>query len=123
MNKYKFIRSRFAYVGSWIYFILLTGVCIGSLIIGYKNTGLWDISGFLIMLCVFELPMIYLFPVGCHSINMDKDKIINSWWFINFRTILWSDVVQTGVGNVRAGYGTYKKFIYISKRPVCYGRW
>ncbi len=37
---------------------------------------------------------------------------------ITFRTFLWREVSEIGIAYTRAGYGTYKKLIYISKRPL-----
>lgn len=41
-----------------------------------------------------------------------------SLWFITFPTFLWEEVKEAGIAYTRAGYGTYKKFVYVSKRPV-----
>lgn len=78
----------------------------------------WTCIDFLILFCILELPSFLIFPFAYQAIKIDDHKISLNLWFIKLRIFLWSEVSEIGIAYARAGYGTYKKFIYISKRPV-----
>ena len=109
MIKYK--RSVEVLLLSWIAFFMLLGA---SIFVAHK----WGFIEFIIVFCIFEIPSFVAFPIGYQTIMIDDCKISFNLWFIKLRTFLWSEVCETGIAYTRGGYGTYKKFIYISKRPV-----
>lgn len=109
MIKYK--KSFELMVLTWIMFFVLLGACIFC-----AHT--WSFSEFLILFCIFEIPTFMAFPLVYQTIKIDDHKISLDLWFIKLRTFLWSEVSEIGIAYTRAGYGTYKKFIYISKRAV-----
>jgi hypothetical protein len=99
---------------AYMAFFIFLGV---SIFVGNK----WSLTEFLILFCILELPMIYLFPLGCQTIRFDENEISTGWWFIKFRTFSWSEVCETGIAytqDKKTGSVISEKFIYISKRPV-----
>ncbi|MVB12535.1 hypothetical protein CAFE_32750 [Caprobacter fermentans] len=107
----KYRRSIEAEVLIWmLYIFLLAGI--------FFVAHTWKFSEFLILFCILELPVIIIVPFAHQAIKIDDRRINLCWWVITFRTFLWSEVQETGIAYVRAGYGTYKKYIYVSKRPV-----
>lgn len=109
MVKYK--KSFELLTLAWILFFILLGA---SIFVAHK----WSFTEFLILLCIFEVPTLMAFPLVYQTIKIDNEKISLDLWFIKLRTFSWSEVCETGIAYTRAGWGTYKKFIYISKRPV-----
>ncbi|WP_411677983.1 hypothetical protein [Caproicibacter sp.] len=109
MIKYK--RSLEVLLLSWIAFFMLLGA---SIFVAHK----WGLIEFIIVFFIFEIPSFVAFPLGYQTIKIDDSKISLDLWFIKLRTFSWSEVCETGIAYTRGGYGTYKKFIYISKRPV-----
>ncbi|WP_411677981.1 hypothetical protein [Caproicibacter sp.] len=109
MLKYK--KSSGLLVLTWIMFFVLLGACISC---AYT----WKFNEFLVLLCIFEVPTIIAFPLVYQTIKIDNSKISLELWFIKLRTFLWPEVCEVGLAYTRAGYGTYKKLIYISKRPL-----
>lgn len=111
MKKYKV--SLEAIILVWFAFVILLGVGLFVIIMGK-----WDLVESLILCGILELPTLISFPIVYQTVKIDDEKASLCLWFITFRSIPWSEVAETGIAYTRAGYGTYKKFIYISKRPV-----
>lgn len=112
MIKYK--RSIGTEILAWIAFFTFLGI---SIFVGHD----WSLLEFVVLFCILELPMIYLFPLGCQTIKFDQNKISTGWWFIEFRTFSWSEVCETGIAYTQdkeTGSVISKKFIYISKRSL-----
>ena len=111
MSKYK--KSLEAVVLAWFLFFIFLGVGLW-IVIKFK----WKIIDSIIFCCILEWPMLLLFPLTYQTIKIDDSKISLDLWFIKLRTFSWGEVSETGIAYTRAGYGTYKKFVYVSKRPV-----
>lgn len=109
----KYRTSIEAVILVWLAFLILLGVGLFVVIMDK-----WNFVDSIILCSVLVLPTILLFPLVYQSIKFNDIKISLCFGAITFRTFLWSEVSDIGIGYTRAGYGTYKKFIYISKRPL-----
>jgi hypothetical protein len=107
----KYRRSLETVILTWMLFVFLLA---GIIFVAHK----WSCIGFFILFCILELPTFVIFPIAYQAIKIDNEKISLCLWFITLRTFSWSEVSETGIAYTRAGYGTYKKFVYVSKRPV-----
>ncbi|MVB12536.1 hypothetical protein CAFE_32760 [Caprobacter fermentans] len=87
----KYKRCLGTEILAWIAFFtfLVVSVYIG------RN---WNIFEFIVLFCILELPMIYIFPLGCQTVKFDEKKVSTGWWFIKFRTFLWSEVCDVIAG-------------------------
>jgi hypothetical protein len=107
----KYRRSLETVVLFWLLFFVLLGA---SILVAHN----WSLLDFLITFCIFEVFSLLILPLCGQTVKFDGEKISLCFWFITFQTFEWADVRETGIAYTRAGYGTYKKMIYISKRPV-----
>ena len=110
----KYRRHSGILILTWIMFFILLGCSIFVAFVAQN----WSFTDFLIIFCIFEVPTFVAFPLVYQKIKFDDKKISLCLWFITFRTFSWGEVSETGIAYTRAGYGTYKKFVYVSKRPV-----
>lgn len=111
MKKYRV--SFEAVILAWMAFAVLTGV---GLFVVIK--GEWNLVESLVLFSILEFPVLISFPIVYQAVKIDDHKISLCLGFITFRTFSWEEIHETGIAYTRAGYGTYKKFVYVSKRPV-----
>lgn len=109
----KYRMSLEAIILAWVACLILLGVGLFVII-----NGRWNFIDSIILCGILELPMLVLFPIVYLTIKFDDEKISLCLGFIIFRSLSWTEVSEMGMAYTRAGYGTYKKFIYISKRPI-----
>ena len=117
----KFLRSTFTCFGAWFYFAFISVFILWLIYISYKNQGYFnaeDLKVGLVLYLVLMVPFVIILPICCQSIEIDNYQITLYFSFIKLRSFKWGDIKQVGIGNAKAGVGTYKRFIYVSSREV-----
>ncbi|MVB12533.1 hypothetical protein CAFE_32730 [Caprobacter fermentans] len=79
--------------------------------------GRWNLTDSLILFSILVGPTLLLLPI-CQTVKIYNDRVCLNFWFIKLRTFFWTEVHEIGAAYARGGYGTYMKYVYISKRYV-----
>ena len=108
----KYTRSIEVVILVWFFFLTLLGVGLWF-VIKFR----WNLFDSIILCGVLVGPALFFFPL-CQTIKFDNEKVSLNFWCIKLRTFPWTEVQDMGVAYARGGYGTYTKYVYVSKRPV-----